>query len=317
MTILASMDIGSYTTRLLVAQVKEENKIKALLRERIYTRIGEDLSFFESMALSEEAQVRVIEAVRKLYGQALSQGATTIFAAATGVIRESRNGAQLVQRVYEETGLKIEIISELEEAALTGKGALSALSDVGPPLVVFDLGGGTTEFFYMAGDQENETVFSLPVGAAVLTQQFLREDPPSAHDIAAAQEAVRGLLRGIPNLGNDGDKPGTVIGTGGTVTSLAAMSYNLNLEDVSPERLNGARISVSQTRGIFDRIKQLRSFERALLPGLDSSRADVIIAGALCVITILEHFHTTMLVVSLSDILEGLLINGLTKIDRL
>jgi len=145
----------------------------------------------------------------------------------------------------------------------------------------------------------------------------LREDPPSAHDIAAAQEAIRGLLRGIPNLGHDGDKPGTVIGTGGTVTSLAAMSCNLNLEDVSPERFNGVRISASQARGIFDRIKQLRSFERALLPGLDSSRADVIIAGALCVITILEHFQTTMLVVSLSDILEGLLINGLTKIDRL
>ncbi|RLB43867.1 MAG: hypothetical protein DRH12_01620 [Deltaproteobacteria bacterium] len=311
-TIAASMDIGSYTARLLVAKLKDGNSIEPIVRERIYTRVGEDKCFLQTGTLSDEAQLRIIQALKRLHAQALQYGAEETFIAATGVIRKASNNKELALRVYKETGLELEIISGYQEAILTAKAVLSALSDLEPPLVVFDLGGGTTEFFCQEKRPQKGYVFSLPVGAAVLTRLFFTNDPPSANEITAAQKAIREILHEIPCRVYAAKQQGTVIGTGGTVTSIAAMSRNLSLKDLKPERLNGIRISASQIREIFDRIKQLESSQRSRLPGLDRSRADVIIAGTLCVLLILDQLQASQLTVSLSDILEGLLIKRIT-----
>ena len=308
---LASIDLGSYTARLLVAEPQEDGQIRALDRQRIYVRIGNEQSLLRSGLLSTAAQARAIRALKSLSCRAKDLGVTQTIAVATGVFRQASNRGEFSEGVRKETGLDVKLISGSEEARLTAKGALSALKSTSPPWMVFDLGGGSTEFVFRHSDSSlRDAVFSLPLGAAVLTRRFLGQDPPGPRQLRRLERAIKEILdNGLPIFKDIEKESITVVGTGGTVTSIAAMVRNLSLEEVSAERLNGTQISSSQIEEIFDRIRKLPSPLRAQLPGLDTDRAEVIIAGMLGVMFIMKHLKANYLVVSLSDLLEGLLLD--------
>jgi len=151
-------------------------------------------------------------------------------------------------------------------------------------------------------------VRSLPLGALVLKEAFLSADPPVQAALQAMGAHIDGVLaRGLPQP-ECHEALLRLIGTGGTVTTLAAMANGLDTSEITPERMNGLCLNHSRLEDLFDRMVRLPTARRACLKGLDAGRADVIPAGTLAVLRIMHHYGAGELSVSLSDILEGLLI---------
>jgi exopolyphosphatase/guanosine-5'-triphosphate,3'-diphosphate pyrophosphatase len=204
------------------------------------------------------------------------------------------------------------VVSGEEEARLTARGVLHALERPAGPFVIFDLGGGTTELVLgNAATGEEMEIVSLPVGASVLKEAFLPEDPPLGGSMQALGLQVDRILeKGLGGLGGFSGVP-WIIGTGGTATTLAAMVHGIDVSGIEPERMNGLPLERASLERLLDRLVRLPLEERVRLPGLDPGRADVIPAGALAVLRILDQFKASRMVVCLSDILEGLLIDHL------
>jgi len=233
----------------------------------------------------------------------------SIHAVATGVVRRAVNRDHFIDLIHSKTGIKVDVITGEREAELTLKGVLHALNIETGPFVIFDLGGGTTEF--IIGEKEYAKIKSLPLGAAVLTQSFLRSDPPEKERIKNLERHVDEILKGAFQKETHVGYDHLMVGTGGTVTTLAALIYQIGVQDISPDRLNGLVLRREQIGDLFEQLKLLTIDERLRLPGLDQGRADVILAGTMVVIRILHYFRSVLMKVSLSDLLEGVLITYL------
>ncbi|MGD8982557.1 MAG: hypothetical protein PVH99_02095 [Desulfobacteraceae bacterium] len=306
-TNLASMDIGSHTARLLIAQkTGPPDHYHPLLRKRAYTRLAEDFHTQTKGALQPEAIGRALKSLAGFASVTKRYGVERTYAVSTGVVREASNRDEFLRLIYERTGIEAKVISGEEEARLTEKGVRHALNMGSRPSMIFDLGGGSTEFIY--GEEDSRKVKSILLGAMVLSQKYLTSDPPNKESLEALGKEVDRLLRvsfsEYPCPRNDGP----LVGTGGTVTTLAAMIYAINTEEISPERMNGLILEGEQLRDLFAQIKIMTTGERLKLSGLDRGRADVIPAGCLAAIRILHFLKCARMVVCLSDLLEGTLI---------
>jgi exopolyphosphatase/guanosine-5'-triphosphate,3'-diphosphate pyrophosphatase len=306
-TILASIDIGSHTARLLVCQKTGSSKgLRPLQRKRAYTRMAEDFSHDGSLKIQPEAVGRALVALEEFATVAEKCHVESIQAVCTGVVREADNRDDLLKQILDRTGIQARIISGDEEARLTAKGVLHALRFQGRSWMIFDLGGASTEFVY--GEQGHQKVQSLALGALVLTHKYLMSDPPGEEEMGALERGVDDLLeKAFPRVGFL-EEMDLLVGTGGTVTTLGAMLHQVGIEEISPKRMNGLILRKDQLEGLFDRLRTATLDERLELPGLDRGRADVIPAGCAAVLRILCFFRSRQLVVSLSDLLEGMLL---------
>jgi exopolyphosphatase/guanosine-5'-triphosphate,3'-diphosphate pyrophosphatase len=313
--ILAAIDIGTHTARLLIAKRSQPtDTLEPLIRKRRYTRLAEDFDPPGKGTLGAKAVGRALDALREFSGDIRRHGVQQVCAIATGVIREAENRDPFLLRIYEETGIRARLVSGEEEALLTGKGVLRAVSIRGTSFMGFDLGGGSTEFF-SPGESGLHTR-SIPLGAMVLTRGYLKGDPPKETELRALSAHIDQCLRDA-DLGACPDpRTRLVVGTGGTVTTLAAMIHRMAPEEVTPERVNGMTLERREIEALFHNMRGLDQDERSGLAGLDRGRADVIIAGCLVVIRILHFFEAFRLVVSLSDLLEGMLWYGLEGEDH-
>jgi exopolyphosphatase/guanosine-5'-triphosphate,3'-diphosphate pyrophosphatase len=305
-TILASIDIGSHTARLLVSQKSGSSKaIRPLLRKRAYIRLAEDFISQGKRAIQPEASERALKALAEFASVAEEMGVENIRAVCTGVVREAENRDDFLNQVFEHTGIQAQVLSGGEEARLTARGVLYALGVQDKFSMIFDLGGGTTEFIW--GEQDLQKTRSLPLGAMVLTQRYLVSDPPGEEEMGALEKDVDDVLnRAFPESYLEGD--GLVVGTGGTVTTLGAILHHMDIEEISPKRMNGLTLQREQLRDLFERLKAMNFDERLKLQGLDRGRADVIPAGCAVVLRILRFFKAREMVVSLSDLLEGMVL---------
>lgn len=304
---LASIDIGSHTARLLVAQsIGPPKLLEPLFRKRVYIRLAENFHTEGRGTLQPEAIGRTLKSLEDFASLTKGYGVESIRAVSTGVVREASNKDKFLRRIQEQTGIEVEVISGEEEAWLTEKGVLHALNMASGPFMIFDLGGGSTEFIY--GKRESRKVKSVPLGAMVLAQKYLTSDPPQRERVEALGKEVDGLLKVSFSKYPHFRKDGLLVGTGGTVTALAAMIYAIDMEEVGPERMNGLILEREQLEDLFTRIKTMTTDERLKLPGLDRGRADVIPAGCMAVIRILRFLKTARMVVCLSDLLEGIII---------
>ena len=304
--VLASIDVGSHTARLLIARW-EAGRLKSLLRKRAYIRLAQDFESSESGALKQAGIGRALKSLGEFRSDIEEYQAKRTRAVATGVVRAAANRDFFIDLVREKTGIQVEVLSGEQEARLTGLGIQCALDLGGRPFIAFDLGGGTTEFL-LARQQGNSRALSLPLGAMILTQRHFASDPPEEKEIESLKKETKGLLlKAFP------DKiSGTLlVGTGGTVTTLAAMAHGIDVQGVRPERMNGLFLCVQQLEELLDRMTPLSVAERASLPGLDRGRADVILAGSVVVTEILNFFHSSEMMVSLTDLLEGALVDPL------
>jgi exopolyphosphatase/guanosine-5'-triphosphate,3'-diphosphate pyrophosphatase len=301
---LASIDLGSHTARLLIARW-EAGHLTTLLRKRAYIRLAQDFESPESGTLKQAGIDRALKALGGFKSDIEEYQAKRTRTVATGVVRAADNRAPFIDLVREKTGIAVEVITGEEEARLTGLGIRHGLELGDRPFVAFDLGGGTTEFLFVR-DKGETRALSLPLGAMIMTQRHLLSDPPKTTEIKSLKKETRGIfLKAFPD-----DVRGTpLVGTGGTVTTLAAMVHGIDVQAISPERMNGLFLHVQQLEELLGRMKRLPVSEKAALPGLDRGRADVILAGSLVVKEILNFFHSSEMIVSLSDLLEGALLD--------
>lgn len=299
---LASIDMGTHTVRLLVADVGAQGNLRPILRERIYDHLGEAYDQAEGL-LPETVLPGLRDTFRGLCALAREHGAREIRAVATGVLRTARNREDILRRLQEDTGVRVRPIPGHEEATLTARGVFSTRPEPDTPYLVFDLGGGSTEFVWVKNGET--AVYSLPIGAALLTKRYLERDPPGPPAMDTLSRAVANVLRG--SMGTPWAIH-TLIGTGGTVASLGAMALGISLEAISMDTVGGLVLE----KGILCRLARLMQglplSERVLLKGLDPDRGRVILAGAEAVLQILELCRVPSLIVSLSDLLEGILL---------
>lgn len=308
------MELGTHTARMLVARSHGGAGVPEVqARFRRYVRLAEGFEGRDRGMISSRALERAVKAVGDLAFKARQLGALEIRGVATGLIREAVNREVLLEAVEKDAGVRLEIISGEEEAVYTAKGILSALGRPSTPYLLFDLGGGTTEFIWET--EGGLAVRSLSFGAAVLTERFLQEDPPLEAGLRAVEQFVESaLVSGLP--GKDFFHPGPeLIGSGGTATTLAAMVHEVEPDDVRPELMNGLVLEREALEGVYSRVAAVPESERDGLKGLDSGRARVIPAGTLAILGIMGYFGARSMRVCLSDILEGLLMDDTTPLS--
>ncbi|HSR09999.1 MAG TPA: hypothetical protein VLS90_01040, partial [Thermodesulfobacteriota bacterium] len=308
MPLLSSLDVGSNTVRLLVAETAPPNNFRPLRVERRITRLGG--SFSAEGELDEASIERTCEAIRTLAGMARAEGAEKIFAVGTGVLRRAKNREVFLERVRKEAGVPIRVISGEEEGRLMLKGVLSSLEHSATPRLVADTGGWSTEILWVEKKEIAHAV-SLELGVVSLAENFLRNDPPGTGELAALETNIRSVLQDTrgkwERAGRDlGRLNAAMAGTAGTATTLAAI--DLGLEVYDPLKINGHRIPAPDLERIYDRLRSMPSPQRRGIPGLEEGREDLIVPGALIFRTELQVFGLSSLEVIDSGLLEGVLI---------
>ncbi len=304
---MAAIDAGTNTFRLLVADGPEAVLTPSCKMQEI-PRLGEGFAAGGGR-LQEAAMERGLAVMARFAARLDACRPDRIRAVATSVVREAGNGADFTTRVRRETGIPLEIISGAEEAALTALGVWRGLPrrEEGP-LFLFDIGGGSTEFTSIAAGGEIRFSRSYPFGVVKLTEKFLACEPPTAAAAAAltatVDDSLDELFRDLQAAGLGPRVEGTLVGSAGTMTTFAAVDQGLVVYD--PLRVNGYELSRERLAVLHERLWRLPRRERADVPGLEPGRADVILAGGLIALRLMERLHFSRVVVSDSALLEGI-----------
>jgi exopolyphosphatase / guanosine-5'-triphosphate,3'-diphosphate pyrophosphatase len=306
---IASIDIGSHTTRMLIAEFSDSPKVfKALARRRVYTNLAEGFKGGEKGDISEEAIARTTYALRAFAGLAKKYGVDEFYAVSTGVARRAVNSKYFIDSAKKKSGIDVEIISGEREGLLTrrgvayGSGAVESGSHV-----IFDLGGATTEFIW--GRENALKIKSLPIGALILTQGYFDSDPPGEDKVLALSNSIDTILDQGLSVEASGLHNVLLTGSGGTATTLAAIINRFGVREIVPEKINGLVVERDQIQNLFNRMSSMPLSRRRRIKGMEQGRAGVILAGALSILRIMNFFNIKEMKVSYSDILEGILIS--------
>ncbi len=297
MTRVGVVDLGTNTTRLLVADV-EDGRVDELLRRTRITRLGEGVDERRRLLPVPIARVRncLSEYRRELEGLA----AERTLAIATSAVRDAENSAAFLGEIEWSYGFETRLLSGHEEALLTFRGVASA-REIGDRTLIVDLGGGSTELV-VGGPDGVEFHDSLDMGSVRMTERFLPSDPPSEQELSACAAAVRSLLaERVPD--DVRDSLAIAIGVAGTVTTLAAL--DLGLDEYDAERVHGHRIPAEGVEAQLRRLASVPLAERRRIPALEPERAPVIVAGAVIVREMLAHFGLPAIEASERDIMDG------------
>lgn len=301
---VAGIDIGTLTCRLLVASVPLETgrPLLTIRSERKILRLGEGVD--QTKRLNPEAMSRVIETIREWKAVIESHGVERSTAVATSAVREAGNREEFLDRVRSEAGFEIEVIDGKEEARRTFLGIRSGLPDV-RSILGLDIGGGSTEFIASREGQPLKTT-STDMGVVRLTERVLRSDPPGAAEIQQAETLIRDLTRGARReLGDVTDL--TLVGTAGTITSLAAVAQELPTYD--PVRIQNYVLELPAIRLIERSVFAKTQSQRVGMPGLETGREGVIAAGVLILRCVMEELNAVRCVVSEYGLREGVLVH--------
>lgn len=313
----ASIDIGSHTIRMIIARLEENGRIRPLRFERRITRLARDFGGGE--VLQPDRMSESMAALHEYAELLESHHVGAVACGATGVVRRARNNQDFLESVFERTGLRVSILSETSEAVLSARGILSVLEKPEGIILLFDLGGGSTEFL-LVDTSRPEPLWSTSVfiGAATVTERHLTGDPPPpasvsravaaiADELKAPLAAVEGLLRSSSLAPIPEPYPLLVVGTAGTVTTLAAMY--LKMTRYEPFRVNGLVLPESWLNEAVDHLARSSLASRREIAGLEPGREDIILGGALIVREILRSTGRDRLTVTDAGLLEGILLD--------
>jgi exopolyphosphatase/guanosine-5'-triphosphate,3'-diphosphate pyrophosphatase len=297
----ASIDIGTNTIRLLICEQKGAGELKQLYIDRVITRLGEGFSE-NSRLITPKAQERSILAIKKFATIIADYGIDKIRAVATSVVRESSNGREFVNEVQKETGISIEVISGEEEANLTVLGVLNSVSVNTDKCVIFDIGGGSTEYILIQ-NSDIASLTSTNLGVVRLTEEILIND--TRQEMKSLSDFVQKTLRSKLNeFKFDCNSNMRLIATAGTPTTLAAI--DLGLEEYSPELVNNFVLTNSKITSIVESLIRIPRNERIKITGMEKGREDIIITGAIILLETLDYFSASRVVVSDGGVLEGI-----------
>ena len=298
---VAVVDLGSNTTRLLVADVRD-GAVTELERRTEITRLAESVD--ATGRLAGPAIERVLAAVAA-YRQTIDRlGVDRAVAIATSAVRDAANADELRTALRQRHGLEARTISGAEEARLTFLGAMAgraAGSDDGPTLVL-DIGGGSTEF--VCGPPGGEPVFSAStaIGSVRQTERHIHTDPPEGAELEALAAEVRTIVAAeVPGEVREATEEGVAVA--GTATSLAAIDQEL--EPYDPQRVDGYRLELQACERILAMLAALALAERREVVGLHPGRAPTIVAGAVILLESMRAFGLESLVTSEADLLHG------------
>ncbi len=305
---LAAVDIGTNSTRLLVADVDgtgSDARLVTLDRRMRITRLGKGVD--AARALHPDAITRTVDALREYRAVLDELGVERVRATATSAARDAGNRDEFFGPAADVLGVEPELLGGEEEARLSFIGATADLDEPAPYLVV-DIGGGSTEF--VVGTDEPAALASIDVGCVRLSEQLLVSDPPAPEELSEAVAIVRDHLadvdREIPAVRD----AATLVGLAGTVTTVAAVE--LGLPEYDADKLHHFRLTKDAAEDVFRTLATEPAAERRHNPGLEPGRVDVIVGGAVVLVTILRVLGFDELVVSEADILDGL-VRSLTR----
>jgi exopolyphosphatase/guanosine-5'-triphosphate,3'-diphosphate pyrophosphatase len=299
MSVAASIDIGTNSTRLLIANKEGANLYPLRMEERI-TSLGEGLG--QPGYLKSESLDRVTEALIEYMGYIRASRVESVFIVATSAAREASNKEMLLERVKSVTGYDCRIISGQEEARLTFLGVMSDICPASKALIC-DIGGGSTEFIFVEQGRLTQEI-SLPLGSRRLKDRYLYRNPVYNEEIQALTIHTETILR--QHFLSDSDNMGVqCVMVGGTATTLAMIDCSLAAFDEN--KVHGYVLLHPAVIKIVQKLASLSLEERKHVVGLHPKRADVIVAGAMITEIILRFFKLSSCQISIRDLLFGLL----------
>ena len=300
---LAAIDIGSNSVRLLVAEALRGGTYRILDEEREPTRLGRSVS--EKGQLDDESMERTITALRTFKEIAAGYQATSLRTIATCAVREARNGPEFCRRVREQVGLEVEVISGDREARLAFSSVQNAFDLAGKNVIVADIGGGSTEVVFATGNLI-ESIFSTPLGAVRLTEQFALGEGAVAEtfqrDISRMEEEIALCLK--KRTTRPLFAPHFLVGCGGTFTTLAELMMAAKKEVDIP--VGGYKVSHAEVRHLLDRLLKMPLRSRRSMAGMTPDRADIILAGLSIIDALMKRFRVNTLMIHTRGVRDGL-----------
>lgn len=281
----AAIDVGSNSCRLLVADVNQ-GKLQTVFRELQSTRLGEGVN--ASKKINSAAMARTLDCIHDYLNLIQRLGIKEFRMIATSAMRDALNREEFVNLVKENCGCTLEVISGEEEAQLSYLGVKEGLN-LSSPLVI-DLGGGSCEF--RIEDGEELFSLSLPLGAVRVTEAHL--STVEAKNILSPLENYQLKLKDYP-----------LVFVGGTATTLVAMKLSMEIYD--PQQVHGQILSRGEVADLYNMLELMPLNVRRRLPGLQPERADIIPAGAMIVLLIMDTLKRQQITISESDILDGII----------
>ena len=306
----ASIDIGTVTSRMLVADVAADGAFSELYRGYEVTNLGEGVD--ETGVLKPEAIERVAAAVRGFCHRLDDMRATDgvpieTRAVTTSAARDAANAAELVARLADE-GVALQVVAGQKEAQLSFAGAAACFE--GRPITVVDVGGGSTEVICGTPGQQGIIAHSFNVGCRRITERLLKSDPPAACELEQARSFLAQELRPhFAELAERGIELGTMVAVAGTATSVVSMREKMVCYDAN--RVHLAHVPYDDVGALVNRMASLTLEQRMQVTGLDPKRAPVIVAGLLILQEVMDAGGFDAYVASETDVLHGIIMDAM------
>ena len=293
---VAAIDCGTNSTRLLVTD-DDRRILERLMR---ITRLGQGVD--ATRRLAPDAIERTIAVLRE-YREVMDRfDVKRVRMTATSAARDASNRDEFFDAAEAVLGTRPELLSGDEEGRLSFAGATTELDPEDGPYLVVDIGGGSTEF--AVGVTEAEGVLSLDIGCVRITEQFIHSDPPAPEELSQAISVVHSYLDDVEREVPASKGARRLVGLAGTVTTMAAVEMGLAAYD--RDRIHHFALTRAAAEDVFRTLATEARADRIHNPGLEEARADVIVGGAVILVTIMRHFDFQECLVSEADILDGL-----------
>ena len=308
---LAAIDIGTNSIHMIVVRVRADQSFEIVDREKVMVRLG--AGGLDGRALTAEAMSAALQTLTTFKRLAEANGVDQILAVATSAVRESKNGGAFLERIERETGIRALVITGADEARLIHQAAVYGV-DVGTGrALVIDIGGGSVEIT-LGTATSIQLARSFKLGVLRLTERFVRSDPLSERHERRMVKYIEGKIDRhcdpITTMGFD-----RVIGTSGTILSMGVVAATA-ARDSPPRDLRNLRVSSRQIRKLRKAVVNVDLERRLLIPGLDPRRADLVVAGAVLLDTILRRLGVEELTLCDLALREGLVLDYIRRNER-
>ena len=301
---IATIDIGSNSIKLLIASISKSNRVKEILQINRIPCLAEGLK--KTGIISQANLNRAIRDLNYFKDLAQQNGADEIYAAATQALRKAKNQKAVLQKIYRETGIKVEVISGKREALLTYRGALTGIGHLQSDRIVFDVGGASTEFVLAQGEADTNA-FSIPIGVVEITEKYRTDRITRPEKLAAIISEQIEFLR--PQIAVGDFSCFKLISCGGTVSAFKLLKDRP--AGFNPELIHGKTITRKTLLSQLHELAGMKLSERKGVITFEPSRAKIIVAGGILLLSVMEIFKKNSMKVSARNLRWGFLLSKL------
>jgi exopolyphosphatase/guanosine-5'-triphosphate,3'-diphosphate pyrophosphatase len=298
---LAAIDVGTNSIRLVVAEVEPDGAYRVLDEEQEMVRLGRGL--YRAGRLGHAPMERALETLGKMKAIADGFGVQELRAIATSAVREASNGRQFCRDAWRRHRVRLEVVSADEEAQLAFQSVAQNFPLEGQSTAVVDIGGGSAEVVLTLGGLV-ERIHSLPLGAVRLTEKWVRSDPLKPRHWRRLKREIDRTIKDV--IGKPPFTADVMIGSGGTFSNLASMARTANEGEPGPT--HGYVLSLGDVGRLLDRLREVPLGARRQIPGVNPTRADILVAGAAVVARLAKRLGTQRVMINTRGIRDGVLL---------